>query len=181
MEKRELLDFLTKHGIPFWQWGTGKSKTVEHLLFEINSGETVLYEEENGNVVRSASGAALNIYHQDGKRILKLEEEKQVFRDGRERRRNLETSIGEKMKNGETPEGAAYRALKEELGISEKLALEAGPAIVKGPVTSESFPGLKTIYIIFIYDCFLPDHFYKSEGYREEQKDKTSYFVWKDV
>ena len=169
--------FLEENNVQFDQWGKGEAKTFENLLAEIASGEATL-EKKHGVPCRSITISALDVYHDDGVRLLLLREKKQLFSDGRSRIRKLDRSIGEKQKSGETPSNAAHRALVEELGITETLLLFAGPLITKGPLPSLSFPGLFTFYNVYVFDVFLPKHLYRANGYVERQKEKTSYFVW---
>ncbi len=180
MQEQELLALLQAHNIPLNEWGVGEAKNFNHLLSEVQSGEATVVEE-NGNLLRSAEGAVLVVYSTDGKRTWRLKEDKQVFKDGREKRRELETSIGEKMRPDESAVEAAYRALREELKITERLALTPKPSIIKGPVSSQSFPGLMTRYVMNVFEVFLPQHLFKSEGYIECQEDKTNYYTWIEV
>lgn len=177
MLKEELREFLFSHNVPLDQWGKGAAKTLEHLCAEISSRESGL-EEKNGALLRLAEGSTLNVYYNDRKNILRLVEARQIFKDGRIKVRELETSIGEKMRHGEDPRVAAYRALSEELGIFEKLFLIPVAPIKKGPIPSVSFPGILSVYMMHVFDVFIPPHLYKAEGYQEHQEDKSSYFVW---
>ncbi len=177
MQEHKLLTLLQAHGIPLGEWGVGEAKTLSHLLSETQSGEAAVFEEDGG-LIRSTQVAALLVYCADGNHVSVLREDRQVFKDGREKRRSLETSIGEKVKPGETPMEAAYRALREELKITDRLELVTKPSVVKGPVPSQSFPGLMTRHVIHVFEVFLPKHLYKPEGYVEEQEDKTNYYVW---
>ena len=178
MFKHELRAFLEAHNIPLQQWGQGEAKTFDDLFSEVTSGEAILTEED-GKLLRSVEGGTLNVYHDDGMTMWFLQEEKQVFKDGRSRTRTLNASIGEKMKCGEDPLESAYRALSEELGIAEKLQLIPKQRFIKGPIPSPSFPGLYSIYTMHMFDVFLPSHLYRPEGYVEHQVDKSSYFVWR--
>jgi len=180
MTQEKLIEFLKAGNVSINEWGKGEAKTIEHLLEEINSGEAEI-SYKDGKILRIAYGAVLDVYYRDGNRILKLKELKQVFKDGRERSRSLDVSIGEKMKPDEHSLDAVNRALREELQITEKLYLVAMPLVVKGPVPSVSFPGLLTKYIMHAWYVYLPKHLYKPEGYIEEQSDKTNYFVWEEV
>lgn len=179
--RAELLELLKKYNVPFEKWGTGESKTIEHLLSELSSGESELIEKQ-GNLVRKSFGAAVNVYYKNREgKVFKLKEAKQVFRDGREKIRDLGTSIGEKIKPGESALSAAQRALSEELGIDEKLELKQASPIIKGPVSSQSFPGLQSEYFINVFEFFLPDNLYNPDGYTERQADKESIFIWEQI
>jgi len=168
---------LRAHHVPLDEWGKGDAKTLQHLQKEIESGESIL-EFTDAGVVKITLGSCINIFHRVGDIRLKLVEDRQVFKDGREKKRNLSTSIGEKRSPDENPLDCAYRALEEELGISERLPLtDCGPNN-SGLVPSVSFPGISTRHFLDIYELELPDHLYKPEGYIEEQEDKTNYFVW---
>lgn len=177
MRRKELLDLLQAHNIPLEKWGAGETKTFEDLLAEIQIGEASI-REEKGMLVRLAEGAVLIVYHTNKFGTWRLREEKQVFRDGRERRRDLEMSIGEKMYPNEKPADAAYRALREELHITDRLPLISLPPIIKGPVPSQSFPGLTTRYVMHAFEMYLPTHLFRPEGYTEIQRDKVNYYVW---
>lgn len=179
MEREELILLLKSNNIPFHTWGTGVSKTLEHLLKEISEGEAELVQKD-GSLLRVAIGSTIRVYYRNSAVLLYLKEEKQVFSDGREKRRELagDMSIGEKLKPGEIPAVGAWRSLAEELGITEKLPLIPRPDIIKGPVPSVSFPGLYTLYTIFAFEVFLPERWYKPGGYIEAQPDKINYFGW---
>lgn len=178
--KAWLSSFLITHGVPVHTWGTGEAKTFDHLYQEVSSGEATL-TVDGDRVIRSAEGSTVTVYYRDGARLLRLVEAKQVFKDGRERVRNLPTSVGEKLAHGEDPYAAAHRALTEELGITERLTLYLDAPSTKGPIPSPSFPGLYTRYTMHNYHVYLPEDLYHPEGYVERQKDKSSYFVWEVV
>ena len=46
-EMIDLTNKLKKYDIPVELWGTGKSKTIKHLLDELNGDECYLEESEN--------------------------------------------------------------------------------------------------------------------------------------
>lgn len=173
------LALLRKHDIAFHTWGAGVTKTLEHLLKEIEAGESVL-EEETDSLLRRTRTLGLNVFYMDGEKVLALAEEKAVFANGHVRVRDLDTSLGEKMSRSETAENAAYRSLREELGIHEYLKLDIQMPYLKEPRESTSYPGLCTVHEIYLVNVLLPSHLYK-ERYVEQQKDKTTYFVWKEV
>lgn len=174
MTEQELIKLLLEHKVPVHTWGTGVTQTLGHLLNNINEGEVELAVHD-GVLTRFAIGARVFVYYCGGSKSLKLWEAMQVFKDGRPRVRNLESSLGEKVKPGEPPLEAAKRGMKEELSYI------ARGTVVKGPMPSDSYPGLNTRYVMHDFHVLLPRHLFKPEGYEEEQYDKTSYFVWKEV
>lgn len=178
MDRDSLQTFLEAHNISLQKWGMGEAKTLDHLLAEINTGEVIITVKDC-RVIRTISTAAVNVYYAEETRRLLLVEDRQVFSDGRIRRRNLSTSLGEKVKSGETPEVTAQRAVEEELGVRENLTFIPKPVIEKPSLPSESFPGLSVVNVLYRFDVFLPAQFYKPEGYIEHQADKTTYFIWK--
>jgi hypothetical protein len=177
MDTYTLFALLLKHDVPLSLWGTGEAKTMQDLLKELNEEQSLLVETETG-LLQTYTRSGLNVYHDDGTRVWNLRELKQVFRDGSITQRRRLTSIGTNLKRCEEPIDAAYRALNEELGISDHLPLIAKPMIVQHRVPSISFPGIDTIYTVHIFDVFLPARHYKPGGYVERQDHKTSYFVW---
>jgi len=177
MTEDELVGMLIFHRIPFVHWGKGSAKRVEDLLAEANAGEIKL-DVSDGKLKRTVRSIGAILYHQDGDRQLVLHEEKQVFDDGRSRRRTLETSLGEKILPNESVYDALARALKEELGFVDELKVEPGATILKTE-ESKSYPGLLTAYEILTSRVEIPDHLFKPEGYVVRDGDKTVYFVWR--
>jgi hypothetical protein len=169
---------LKSYDIPLDLWGTGEAKTIEHLVKEILEGETVLVEK-NGEIIRKVEFVRLDVRHNLKDVELQLVEDRQVFKDGRERRRGL-SGIGEKMKPGEDPIASARRALAEELGINDECDINNLEPNTKS-LTSPSYPGLLTEFLIHDMRTNLPDSAYRRDGYVEVQPDKTTYFVWREV
>ena len=179
MTKEEINALLTKHKVPLYQWGKGEAKTIDHLYREIEAGECQLVETGEG-LQRLIAGVAVRIYHQkDGQRQILLED-RQVFTDGRTRRRDDLIGLGEKMKAGEDPALAARRVFTEELQIEEEIPLDYRGQSARGPLTSKSFPGLLTCYETHLFETEMPAKLYR-ENYTEVQPDKTSYFAWKGI
>ena len=172
---------LVDAGIDTSSWGTGKAKTLEHLQREIESGETILIIRETGKLLRRIVVVGADIYYQspDGKKY-RLKEDRQVFKDGRERRRDLGQAVSEKMKPDEDPKDAMIRGIQEELGISSEIALtETGTDVQQA--TSPSYPGLESEYIRHKFQTTLTDEQFNPDGYVEEQSDKSTYFIWEEV
>jgi len=177
MEQDKVVALLRRHNVPVEVWGTAEAKTLGHLLAELEAGECRLVEQGD-SLVRYAAGAVIDVYCDGPDGRLKLIEDRQVFRDGRSKRRDLDTSIGEKMKPDEHPQVAAHRALTEELGITVPLSLVPLGTRRKGPVPSVAFPGLVTVYDMHRFEVTLPQELVRPDGYVEHQADKSTYFIW---
>lgn len=179
-DKEQLEGRLASHGVPIGRWGEGASKTFNHLLNELREGESIL-ESQDAELLRKFKVVGIEVLFKDTNgKTLRLREDKQVFTDGREKKRRLDVSLAEKMKPGETPYLAAKRAILEELGISSEIELlKRGEFHITKP--SESFPGLTSDYNAFMYETTLSRNQFKSEGYQEVQPDKTTYFIWEET
>lgn len=174
----ELLEKLVAARVPVETYGQGIAKTVEHLLAEINEGEAKLSVDGEGNLQRLLDVLAIDVYCAlSNGDIYVLKEDRQIFRDGRSKRRILDSSIGEKLEQGEEGLQAARRALQEELGIWEVEALHQG-GLEEKTRHSSAFPGLKTTYRMQRFVAIIPEQAFDSQGYVEQQTDKTNYYVW---
>lgn len=178
--KNSTLLLLQKHGISVDKWGTGVAKTVDHLIKEISDEESVLVVESSGELVRQLAVAVVDVYYRDivNNKRYKLIESKQIFKDGRQRERNLETSLAEKLKANEKPdEEVATRALEEELGIEGnlKVNIEKIKDVIR---ESDSYPGLRNKTKVYYFSVVLSEDQYNPEGYSEHQADKDNYFEW---
>jgi hypothetical protein len=170
---------LTKYHIPTDIWSTGDAKIIDHLVNEINDGETILIEDkESEKLIRQFSFLAVTVLYKDNEATYKLIEEKQVFTDGRTRVRSSDISVGEKIKHNENNiEDSIKRALQEELEIHEGFTVNKSDN-VKEDVDSKSYPGLTSQRNRFNVVAHIDSTQYKPEGYQEVQSDKTTYFVW---
>jgi len=178
MDLKSLEEYLLRFGIPLEKWGKGYAKTSTHLFKEIESGECTLLEER-GNLLREIEFVMCEMFYHDGKNLFKLIEEKQVFNDVRTRIRDKESSVSEKMMIGEDPLESLIRGVEEELGIIlDKSQIEEDG--VQKTEASQSFPGLITKYNGHNFTCFLNQDQYNPNGYIEVQKDKSTYFIWKE-
>lgn len=177
----ELSNLLSRYNIPFKYWGQGKSKTLNHLLDEIQNKECYL-EEKNENITRYIEFVGVKIYYRnENGETWTLKEDRQEFKDGRIRRREMPNSVSEKMITGEDAALAAARGIKEELGIEiEKNQLTKRQDLFYNG-GSLSYPGLKTKYKGHKFICYLNKSQFNEEGYVENQKDKSTYFKWKKL
>ncbi len=180
LEKLE--SFLATHQVPLTEWGKGKAKTLDHLLDELTKGECYF---EKGNdqfsLIRRVEGVQITVFHDTLDGRLRLNEDRQVFNDGRTRRRPSDFSVGEKMSPGETPHQSATRALAEELGIVETVPLVFKETIEQPVSPSTSYPGLGVRHRDHTFEVILPTSAYRPEGYIEIQPDKKSYFQWHKI
>jgi hypothetical protein len=172
---------LENSGIDTSKWGKGQAKTLADLQKEIEGGETLLVNNESGELLRKITVSDADIYFlsPEGKKY-RLKEEKQVFKDGRERRRNLGITVSEKMKPDEDPKNTMIRGIQEELGIRGNIALtKVG---MKDEIkTSPSYPGLQTQYVIYKFQALLNVEQFNPNGYIEEQDGLSTYFVWEEM
>lgn len=174
----ELKNKLKEYSVPIEEWGTGEAKNVEHLLDEIR-GEECNVEDRGGYLIRSIEFVGVRIYHKDKDNVTwVLKEDKQEFKDGRVRRRNMPSSVSEKMKFGEDPLISSIRGIKEELGV----AVEGHQLIKMKDLSynggSQSYPGLRTKYKGYQFTCLFNNDQFDENGYIEVQKDKSTFFKW---
>ncbi len=168
-------------GIDISEWGKGQTKTLEHLQKEIEEEETVLITGEQGELLRKVIVGVADVFYisPDGKKY-HLKEEKQIFKDDRERSRDINESVSEKMKINEDPNKAMLRGIREELGIEGDLFLTK-IGTDKKLVSSLSYPGLQSYYIYHKFETILNEKQFKEDGYIEEQEDKNTYFIWEEI
>jgi hypothetical protein len=177
----ELINILKKYNVPVDLWGMGKSKTIQHLQDELIEKECSLVEKEN-QLIRYIEFVGIKIYFRDqNNNLWALKEDRQEFKDGRVRRRNMPNSVSEKMKFGEDPAISAIRGIKEELGID----VEKDQLIKRRDLDynggSLSYPGLITKYKGHKFTCYLNINQFDINGYIEVQRDKSTFFVWKKI
>lgn len=172
---------LQNAGINTSKWGTGQAKTLAHLQKEIESGETMLVTKENGEILRRVVVGGADIYYiSPDAKTYRLKEEKQIFKDGRERRRDLGNAVSEKMKLDENPKDAMVRGIAEELGVEGEIALEETGTDIH-LIDSPSYPTLQSEYVTYKYRVILKDQQFNPDGYIENQSDKSTYFIWEEV
>lgn len=177
----DLINLLKRYNIPIDLWGTGKSKTINHLFKELQNNECSL-KNENESITRYIEFVGIKIYYtdKDDQRWV-LKEERQEFNDGRIRRRNIPNSVSEKMKFGEDPTVAAIRGIREELGVNIKASQLSKYSDLHYDGGSVSYPGLDTKYKGHKFICNLNDNQFNPVGYIEVQEDKKTFFTWKKI
>jgi hypothetical protein len=175
-----LANLLSEGGIDISTWGTGGAKTVAHLYNEICEGESQMTFSPEG-ITRSVRVAWLDVLYCDEQGdVYLLAEDRQEYKDGRTRVRELDASLGEKMKPGEDPNDAAVRALEEELGIKSYQSLYI-IGHKQTTHTPDSYPGLESSYETHSFVATIDSTSYNPEGYIEIQSDKTNYYTWTKI
>ena len=172
---------LENAGISTTDWGKGTAKTLLHLVKEMEDGETFLEKSAAGQLLRYVVVAAADIYYDSPSgECYRLKEDRQIFKDGRERKRNLGRAVSEKIKLAEIPAEAVIRGIQEELGIAGAINwVEEGTT--EETIDSPSYPGLTSRYVSHQFRVQLNDEQFKPEGYMESQANMTTYFLWEKL
>ena len=144
----DLRVFLEAHGVDTIAWGVGGAKRVEDCLKELHEKDCTL-ALAGGKVFRSVAVVKLVIRNPEvlAHHLVCYE---QQMADGRRRPRNV--LLSEKMRIGETPQHAALRAIREELGSVKSiqqddiLLKESTHLAWEEVVESASYPNLPTRY-----------------------------------
>ena len=168
-------------GIDVAKWGIGEAKTINHLKREIEEGEIELVIDTNGRLFRKVevSGADVLYTSPEGKKY-RLKESKQIFKDGRERHRDLGQAVSEKIKLNEKPTEAIIRGITEELGINGPISF-TNIGIEQKVIDSPSYPGFLSQFTTHKFRLELNDEQFNPKGYIEKQSDKNTYFIWEEV
>jgi hypothetical protein len=148
--QEDLCDWLARKKISTERWGKGQMKGVEDLWSELDTGESVLTDRPPR---RRVSCVSLVIRWGD-KQLLEVG---QKLANGETRQRRQ--SPAEKMYPGEDAETAAFRCVKEELGIAPELCRivpDMRPKKHENDKVSPSYPGLKTRYLVHEIEMEVP-------------------------
>ncbi|CAK7325320.1 unnamed protein product [Dovyalis caffra] len=143
-------------------WGTKPgTKNVHNLWLELSRGESMLSDTIPAD--RKLHCAVVRILNHKTNKIL-LESDQELS-DGSIRSRSR--PLSEKMKANEDVEGAALRAIKEELGPSWVASFVPGAyKMKKSKRESDSYPGLDTTYVVHTVHATvegLPDEDFTTE------------------
>ncbi len=177
MTEDQLLTLLDTYRVDVGHFGQGDAKTLQHLLDEIESGESQLVET-GGRLIRKVSVLQFDVFAIIKGRRLKLVEDRQEFLDGRVRKRRMAHSVNEKLLPGEDAFSAVGRSLAEEIGVHRYKITSSEAVVTTETKVSPSYPGLLTEFFLHTLRVLIPALDFNPDGYRGEQADKTTYFVW---
>ncbi|KAF0903704.1 hypothetical protein E2562_029076 [Oryza meyeriana var. granulata] len=139
-------------------WGTAPgTKTLLNLFLELSQGDCVLLPAaapappppQQHPVVRAVHVATVRIRNRRGAVLM---ETHQLLSDGTLRSRGARP-LSEKMRPGETPEAAAARAVREELGERVRVRILGGAEPRVEERESVSYPGLHARYVLHAVDA----------------------------
>lgn len=172
-------------GLPIDKWGEGPTKTYLDLWNEIAEGESEMIcpqtfeaRSEYGEIIRQTNVLGIDVYAESDGKVYRLKEEKQVFNNGRgERKRELLTSLAEKIKLDENHEQAVLRAVEEELGVLNLDSLYKTDDVELWK-TTPTYPELPSKLMIYCYAVIIADSDFDPSGYVEDQPTKQVFFTW---
>ncbi|CAD6338324.1 unnamed protein product [Miscanthus lutarioriparius] len=141
-------------------WGAVPgTKTLANLFLELAVGDCALHAPTDAapppapRVVRAVHVATVRIRNSRGARLV---ETRQLLSDGTVRRRGPRP-LSEKMRPGESPEAAAARAVREELGARAHVRILGGDGARVEERESASYPGLPARYVLHAVDAEVVD------------------------
>lgn len=178
IDVEHLISVLIDANVPLDLWGKNGAKTVDHLFDEILNKKTELALNDSGEIERRIEASLVEvIYVSKGATVYGLKEDKQILNDGSVIKRELSTTLEERMTYGESPDSTALKILNEELDIdSYDEFMEFRSRTTIEP--SRNYPGLITYYKTQPYMVSIDAKSFKPDGYIKTQPDKTSFYVW---
>ncbi|TKW23387.1 hypothetical protein SEVIR_4G288900v4 [Setaria viridis] len=179
-------------------WGAVPgTKTLLNLFLELSHGDCTLIAPTapppSPQVVRAVHVATVRIRNRRGARLV---EARQLLSDGTVRSRGPRP-LSEKMRPGESPEAAAARAVREELGERARVRIGVAREEAAAPRVEEresvSYPGLPARYVLHAVDAEVvggvpEDGAFETEETGEDEGDagagaitvKRHYWEWVD-
>jgi len=175
-----LTEVLREHQVPTDAWGENDTKTLTDLYGELTRGETALFVTAGG-LQKYITTIKVNVFYRDESGLYRLVEAAQNnLVTGTWRHRGLNNSLSEKRHaaHGETPLAAASRALREEIGVEQPLALGQTAEIIHPAKTERNYSPIPTVNETQYFQASLRANDYDPRGYIEEQPDKRTFFHW---
>ncbi len=181
----DLKQLLETSGIDISTWGTNATRKVIDLALEMAAKESKLSYGEDGRLQRDVKIVAVEIAYTDPETGLeyRLVEDRQEFKDGTKRTRDIAFSVAEKLKlKSKGKLAGVKRACAEKLSLFDiqNSQITLGDTSIETKA-SRGYPGLRTRYVVHQARVNLTREQFRSNGYTEEQPDKTTYFRWKAI
>ncbi len=162
-------------------WGGDSAGALKLLAQELEDGGAVLVRDEQGQLVRQINWVCADIlYHSNGGELLRLVEQKQIFRDGYERIRDSQVAISRRLEPFENGSESVMRQIRQGLNIPGAVRVR-NLGVKKEAQSSEGYPGLPEVYHTHNYSVMLNDKQFQQEGYVESQGDIDTFYVWETV
>ena len=176
--REEIIDLLTEYRTPFRFWNGQLGESLDGFVSSIRLGETWLEAASDG-LIHHVNVAVVTVRHLLNGQWLELREDRQEFPDGTIKRRKFSGSLGEKIRENETPLNAAKRGLFEELSFPKhaKYQMVSDEIEVTQRRITHWYPGLTDKYNRNQFMCDIPQEMYKPE-YVEIYLNKRIYFKW---
>lgn len=157
-------------------WSQGGANSATDLFNEINAGECRIIIDDTG-LHREISIVRMEIQNNELGYLL---HEKTILLDGSVRELNV-IPCG-KIRKGEYPIEAFAREAQEELDLDlAQTSRTRAPKVTFEEKTSSSYPGLRTIYMVHLFQVFLNDpalEKYKNGWVQQEKDGKILHFGW---
>jgi len=164
------------------RWIKPWTKTIKQLLQEIVDKDCLVYVDiDKREIFRKLEVVWWKIFYEKDKwNRFYLYEEKQVFNNWtvKKRAHRMCNSFSEKKEIWEWVEKALERWIREELWIDSSCYTKSKIDTVVQKRYSNSRPGILTQYKIHSYIINFSKKAFDSDGYKEVQSDKTTYFKW---
>eukprot|EP00931_Biecheleriopsis_adriatica_P113908 TRINITY_DN8917_c0_g1_i1.p1 TRINITY_DN8917_c0_g1~~TRINITY_DN8917_c0_g1_i1.p1 ORF type:complete len:838 (+),score=154.01 TRINITY_DN8917_c0_g1_i1:125-2638(+) len=182
---QEVVAKLNKHGISTLCFDKEGALGVRELARDVADSVCVLEADESDALVRTLMLVEISLVVNIAGGRLVLVEEEHVLDDGRRRRFPQRKPHG-KIRRGEAPLDAAWRALRERLGLSSAAAATLRATAQDEPgvrsavsmaesetveACSNSFPGLRTSYVVYKVEFQVPPLLQNESSESRSSKD----------
>jgi hypothetical protein len=178
---KQLQTILTSVGVLRSELDSEAGEVLRRIALEIERGGAALRRNEEGMLVRESHLVRADVlYLSADNGLLRLVEKKQVFKDGFEHSRQLETSISTVGRPYDDYGEFVMRVVRFGLGIEGALRIRALGSTAES-LDSSDYPGLPSMQITHRYAVILSDRQFKPDGYVEDQDDMETHYVWEHV
>jgi hypothetical protein len=177
----QLRSVLESAGISTARWTDDAAAPLVDLATAIEVGEMALRRNEHGRLVRKSYVVQANLsYCSPAGELFQLVEKKQVFRDGFEYSRALESTIVRAVTPYDDMSEALIRVVRFGLDIKGALRVRKLGSEVE-TVESDEYPELPLMRIVNRYAVMLGDAQFRAEGYIEDHGDMQVHYGWERI